>query len=156
MPADGAAVKSAGAVRLAFPGHLATPPLSQALQTSPDTVLLSPPSTRKAEEGQEEEEEEEDPTLYVVDGNGEQNAALKAEKPPKSKKGEQFNMYSKAKKGGSPAAADKVGAPTARALQHPPMSLGPEADLSSPPQLTFNCNLQHSSCAAEGGVTRVT
>ncbi|KAJ6663839.1 hypothetical protein lerEdw1_009918 [Lerista edwardsae] len=70
------------------------------------TVIYKVKKNRKGEAGQEEGEEE-DPTLYVVDGNGEQNASLKAEKPSKSKKGEQFNMYGKAKAGGSPTAADK-------------------------------------------------
>ncbi|XP_066495140.1 B-cell receptor CD22-like [Tiliqua scincoides] len=69
------------------------------------TVIYKVTKNRKEAEGQEEEEE--DPTLYAVDGNGEQNASLKAEKPSsKAKKAEQFNMYSKSKAGGSPAAAD--------------------------------------------------
>ncbi|XP_062996383.1 myelin-associated glycoprotein-like isoform X2 [Elgaria multicarinata webbii] len=63
------------------------------------TVVYKVTTSRKQK--QEDEDDEEDPTLY---GNVEQKTSLKAEKPPKSKKEEQFNMYNKSNAGGSPAA----------------------------------------------------
>ncbi|XP_053124461.1 myelin-associated glycoprotein-like [Hemicordylus capensis] len=67
-------------------------------------VIYKVSKSRKKEEGQEGEEEEDDPTLFVTDGNGERKVSLKAEKPAKAKKEEQFNMYSKSKTGRNSAA----------------------------------------------------
>nr|XP_028598373.1 myelin-associated glycoprotein-like isoform X1 [Podarcis muralis]XP_028598374.1 myelin-associated glycoprotein-like isoform X1 [Podarcis muralis] len=69
------------------------------------TVIYKVTKSRKKGQKKEEDEEQEDPTLYVTDENGEQKTSLKVEKPSRSKKKEeQFNMYSKSKGGGSPAA----------------------------------------------------
>ncbi|XP_020633538.3 B-cell receptor CD22 [Pogona vitticeps] len=66
------------------------------------TVAYKMVTSRKKDQGQEEEEEEEDPTLFVTDGNLEQKASLKTEKPSKAKREEEYNMYSKSKARGSP------------------------------------------------------
>ncbi|KAJ7304052.1 hypothetical protein JRQ81_011573 [Phrynocephalus forsythii] len=60
-------------------------------------------SRKKGQNEEEEGEEGEDPTLFVTDGSVEQKASLKTEKTSRSKKEEEFNMYTKAKARGSPA-----------------------------------------------------
>ncbi|XP_077192517.1 B-cell receptor CD22-like [Paroedura picta] len=65
-------------------------------------VLLFKVIKNRKEKDKEQEEDEEDPALYANDGDGEQKMAPEEEKPPNPEKEEQFNMYSKSKKGGSP------------------------------------------------------
>ncbi|CAM4696527.1 unnamed protein product [Lepidochelys olivacea] len=51
-------------------------------------------------------DEEEGPSIFDNEGNGEQRQSLKAGKPSKAKKEEQFNLYSKAKAGGEEPGID--------------------------------------------------